>query len=175
MSRGNRGKVLEKNILQANAYYIQEGRAKITQMPTPVNITKVVANKVSGYLTRSTVDFYGTLKGGRSVYFDAKETNEPRFPFADETKLHPHQIEYLAEQHLLGALCFLVVDFTADHEAYVIPWPVVAKYLKAAEEGGRKSIPLKDCQEREDIFKISTSRGYLDYMRPALDGEFGIW
>lgn len=175
MSRGNRGKVLEKNIVQANAYYIQEGRAHITQMPTPVNITRVVANKVSGYLTRSTIDFYGSIKGGRAVYFDAKETNEPRFPVANETKLHPHQIAYLEQQHLLGALCFLVVEFTAEREVYIIPWPVVAKYLKAAAEGGRKSISLKDCQDRDDIFKVSTSKGYLDYMQPALDGEFGIW
>jgi recombination protein U len=173
--RGNRGKILERNILQANAYYEQRGQALITQMPTPVNITKVVANKVSGYLTRSTVDFYGTMKGGRSVYFDAKETNEPRFPVANETKLHPHQIEYLGKQHVLGALCFLVVEYTAEQEVYVIPWPVVAKYLKEAAEGGRKSIPIKDCQERDDIFRIQTAPGFLDYMQPALDGEFGIW
>jgi recombination protein U len=171
---GNRGKALEKNILQANAYYEQQRRAIITQMPTPINITRVVANKVTGYLSRSTVDFHGSLKGGRAIYFDAKETNEPRFAVADNTKLHPHQIEYLAKQHLLGALCFLVVDFTAEHEVFVIPWPVVARYLKEAADGGRKSIPIKDCFEKDDIFRVETSKGFLDYLEPALAGEFGI-
>jgi recombination protein U len=170
--KGNRGKALEKSILQANAYYEQQLRAIITQMPTPVNITRVVANKVSGYLSRSTVDFYGSLKGGRAVYFDAKETNEPRFAVANDTKLHPHQIDYLQRQHLLGALCFLVVEFTAEHEVFIIPWEVVAGYLKDAAAGGRKSIPIADCMTRNDIFKVETNKGFLDYLDPALAGEF---
>lgn len=174
MSRGNRGKVLEKNIIQANAYYEHSKLAVITQMPTPVDITKVIANKVTGFLTRSTVDFYGTLKGGRSIYFDAKETNEPRFAVANNTKLHEHQIEYLRKQHLMSSLCFLIVDFTAEREAYLIPWPVVAKYLEEAQTGGRKSIPLQDCREREDIFLIGTEKGYLDYLAPIHSGDFGI-
>lgn len=175
MSRGNRGKVLEKNILQANAYYDQQGRARVVQMPTPVNVTRVAGHKVTGFFGRSTVDFYGTLKGGRAVYFDAKETAVNTFEVLNESVMHPHQIEFLDTQHRLGAICFLVISFTKYKEEYLVPWPVFmevyarAKLLPARSKG--KSLHYNDCLGRSNVNLISTKKGYLDYLGPLFEEE----
>jgi recombination protein U len=162
----NRGKQLEANILTANRYYDMSGLAVVVQMPTPVKILRIVRNQVTGVLQKSTIDFYGTIKGGRAIYFDAKETKKPSFPLSN---LEEHQAEHMRKQEKVGATCFIVLEFTQEKEYFLIPFPILEAYLRAAAEGGRKSIPLKDCQERQDIFKLSTSQGYLNYLEPVIN------
>lgn len=55
------------------------------------------------------VDFYGTVRlGGRAwpIFFEAKETREPRFPLK---MVRPLQLEFLLEQQELGAITFVLV------------------------------------------------------------------
>lgn len=168
----NRGQVLERNVLQSAAYYEMRGEAIITKMPTPVNITKNVKGLVSGYLEKSTVDFHGTLTGGRALYFDAKETGTGRFDMTNEKVMHKHQIKYLALQHEIGALAFILIDFTKERESYVIPWPVFAEYYTAAmalPKGSRgKSLKIADCREDTRIYTAPVQNGYLDFLDPFL-------
>lgn len=175
MGLANRGMGLERIILGANNYYGIAGVAEVVKMPTPVRVKTVTkTGEVKGYFEKSTVDFYGTLKGGRSIYFDAKETKEPRFDIANESKLGQNQVNFLNKQHALGALCFLVIDFTRQGEAYLVPWPVAVEYynrgINLPPRARGKSLPILDCQERPDIYRIDTTKGYLHYLESVLTG-----
>jgi recombination protein U len=168
MSYANRGKVLESNILTANRYYDQWEKAVIIQAPTPVHIQKVIKNRVTGFLKgKATVDFYGTFKG-QALYFDAKETTRPSWPLDN---LEAEQIVYLDKQAKQQAICFIVLGFVKEREEYVLPWKVIKEYQANMAAGGRKSIPLADCRERDDIFKVSTAQGFLDYLEPVIIGS----
>jgi len=136
--------------------------AKITQMPTPVKIQKVIGNKVTGILLQSTVDFHGTMAPGRPIYFDAKQTKVKNLPLQN---VHEHQVNYLIAQQRLGAICFLVVDFVTENKFYVLPLSVFIDYWHQSNNGGRKSIPLDVFQEHG--FQIPTHLGYLDYLLPV--------
>lgn len=179
--QGNRGKNLELNIEQANAFYKLQGVAEVQKKPTPMKIIGTL--KTPGmfktvFEKKSTVDFEGVIGGGISVQFDAKETKTNTMPLHMEDKLHTHQREYLGRCHRLGAICFLVVEFTSLKESYVVPWPVVAEQIKKAEslpKGARgKGLHVEECRRRDDIFKISTKKGFLDYLEPVIEGRFGV-
>lgn len=175
--RGNRGKSLEMDIETANMFYKMRKIARIDKAATPIKNLGPLHGRFNEfracYDKASTVDFYGSVKGGKAVYFDAKATEiETRYPIADKALFKPHQIEFLNEQHSLGALCFLVIDFTKLREAYFVPWPVVMEYLEAAAAGGKKSIPYSDFVERSDLYKISTAQGFLDYLEPIIIGSY---
>ena len=172
MSFKNRGQVLERNVLQAAVYYEMRGEAVIVKMPTPVNIQKNVKGLVSGYLQKSTVDFYGTIQGGQAVYFDAKETGSGRFEMTNTKVMEPHQIKHLDLQHNMGALAFILLDFTAEKETYCIPWPVFLEYYEKAAalpKGARgKSLKIAECREDPRILSAPVQRGYLDFLAPFL-------
>ena len=172
MSFKNRGQVLERNVLQAAAYYEMRGEAVIVKMPTPVKVTKKDKGQVTGYFEKSTVDFYGTIQGGQAVYFDAKETGSGRFALTNEKVMEPHQIKHLDLQHNMGALAFILLDFTAEKETYCIPWPVFLEYYEKAAalpKGARgKSLKIADCREDQRILTAPVQHGYLDFLSPYL-------
>jgi recombination protein U len=102
----NRGSGLEELITYASTQYERNGIAVIHKVPTPVT----VLNNGKGFFKgKSTVDYTGTLKGGRFVCFEAKETKQANvFPLKN---IHPHQITYMKNVTNLGGLAFLLVRF----------------------------------------------------------------
>jgi penicillin-binding protein-related factor A (putative recombinase) len=66
----------------------------------------------------SSVDFTGTLAGGRAVYFDAKHVG--KLTYSHDPKRW-HQLLQLWDHHELGALCFLFVSYRCDR--YWLLWP----------------------------------------------------
>lgn len=165
IARGKRGQALENLILYSCRQYSTKGKARIDKVPTPM---KTYRGKTF-YSEKSTVDFSGTIKGGRSVDFDAKATREKRFAICDNTHLAPHQVAYLKEKHELGGIAFLLVEFTTRNEHYIVTYPAIERFIERGAAGGRKSIAYDEFTEENGIFKIGPGPGVaLDFLAPFL-------
>jgi recombination protein U len=160
----NRGKQLEKRIETVNEHYIYLELAEIQFIPTPMgNIKQPDGSSMAIYKKKSTVDFIGTMTGGRSVAFDAKETElETRYELK---QIEPHQIEFLTRTHKLGGAAFFLIEFKAFNELYYVPLPVIKEYWDTAQQhkGKFQSIPYSAFKEIGHLVK--QGRGVaLDYL-----------
>lgn len=167
--RGNRGKAFEMLIEHVCQMYRNRGIARIDKNPTP---TKNINGRIV-YEKKGIVDFIGTIKGGRTVCFDAKSTRtNTRYPISDRTQFPVHQLEYLKDQHDLGAAVFLLIEFTNLGEHYLLPYTEISRYIEIAQAGGRKSIPYNDFQANPNIHRIAQGPGLaLDFLKPVLAGK----
>ena len=83
-----------ENIISASCdYYLSRGLAKIEKTPEPMKPLGAKNRKgqfLACYTKQAQPDYGGTLKGGRSIYFEAKHT--------DDERIEPHgNIELAAE------------------------------------------------------------------------------
>lgn len=151
MGYANRGKAFEELIEYANAEYKARGLAIINKVPTP---TKILNNGKGFYNAKSTVDFTGTIAGGKFVCFDTKQTAQTtRFPLDN---IKSHQIEYMQSIVNMGGIAFILVNFSKLDEYYRLEFSTLKDYLEEYKKyKGRRglgSIPkmeLKNniCQE----------------------------
>ena len=136
MTHANRGKQLEDAIARAFAVYKTTGRA--------VGEKRYVGNrKVNGKwipVLSSGVDFSGTVKGGRGLHVEAKETARTAWPLSE---ISDAEVKHLNKHHAIGALCLLVVEFTSLNETYAIGWEHVAMFLR---NPWRESLSLDWCR-----------------------------
>lgn len=145
-----RGNELEKRANHQNIIYRKEKRALILKVDVPIILTNkgLIAKK-------STVDYTGTIKGGKSIAFDAKETlSKTSFPLAN---IEDHQLAYLDFQQNLGGIAFFMIHFKSLYpdEVFITPIQLIKKYK---EENIRKSIPINEFKQ-EWLTKIDN---YLD-------------
>lgn len=99
------GKAWEFQIERWNADYDARGLARVDRHHPE-------AKRVEGqlvYVSKGAPDFGGTVGGGRSVVFDAKETAAESFP---TSKIPDHQLAALRRHDAMGAYAFLLVRFT---------------------------------------------------------------
>lgn len=170
---GNRGKKLEILIDMTNTLLRNKKVADVRKIPTPIKISKVTGNRVIGHLdTTKWVDYSGVYRG-KALIFDAKETTTKNFPLSN---LKEHQYELLKSWNMCGAYAFLIVAFwhgANEPEAYVLPFPILAEAWKKMSKGGRKSIPIKDFQEK--CIRVKSGNGYpIDYisgLKGALEND----
>lgn len=161
-THANRGAALEKLVDLANKQYRNKGFADIRKVPTPVRITGNNRGRISGFVTKGEwVDYIG-VRDGRTIAFDAKETNNrTSFPLDN---VSAHQYELLKSWHEQGAWSFLIVSFTKHDEVYRLPFELLGAYWEGAEKGGRKSIPYGDFLTECDLVK--SNKGYvLHYLK----------
>lgn len=130
------GNQLEKRITRQNILYRKSDKALILKVEVPIILTSkgLVAKQ-------STVDYTGTLNGGKSIAFDAKECkSKTSFPLSN---IEGHQLAYLNFQQKLKGIAFFLIHFKTLHEneAFVTPLSLINKYYN---KDGRKSIPIKD-------------------------------
>lgn len=92
------------------------------------------------YTKQGQPDFKGTITGGRSVVFEAKETDTDRITF---DRLTDKQIEALEAHHNLGAAAFVLVSFGLQ-DFYQIPWET---WRSMKELYGRKYIRQDELEE----------------------------
>lgn len=165
-SQANRGNALELLIEIASRHYRMKRLARLDKAATP---TKNIRGRLV-YAEKSTVDFYGTVKGGRSVYFDAKSTrNKTSFPLKN---IKDHQTDFLQEQAELGAAVFFLIEFAEQKEFYYLPYSIARQYIDEAAEGGRKSIPYDDFRANPAIQEIKGAPGILlDFLAPIREGK----
>jgi len=140
-TRGLRGSAFEELIDLTNRLYEQKNLAIIQKVPTPITPTAVdnAARTISQayFEKKSTVDFIGVSQGV-AICFDAKETKQPSLPLRN---IHAHQVEFMQKFTAQGGVSFLLVNFTAKNEIFLLPIEVLAKYHTSATKGERKSIP----------------------------------
>ena len=159
----NRGMKLEKLIDESNKAYLfgtglqRNYIASVHKVPTPTKILNKKKGIVTGYNTRGEfVDYVGTMIGGFSLAFDAKETKQKSLPLAN---IHESQYKFLSTWYSLGAITFLVVHFSELDEYYRIDFKELRDAWNNALEGGRKSIPASSLKNR-----IIVKDGILHYM-----------
>lgn len=92
----------------------------------------------------------GTIKGGRSIYFEAKHTDDDRI---EQRRLTAEQADDLEAHHKLGAITFVLVSFGL-RAFYRVPWPV---WRDMAETYGRKYIR----QEELKPYEVPAVAGYI--------------
>ena len=142
-TRGLRGSAFEELIDLTNQLYAQKNLAVIQKVPTP--ITPVAVDNKNRTITaayfekKSTIDFIGVAQG-IPICFDAKETREKNLPLKN---IHSHQIEFMEAFSKQDGLSFLLVSFKAENRVFLLPVEDLSRFYKAAQEGGRKSIPFE--------------------------------
>ena len=124
-----------ENIISASCdYYLSRGLAKIEKTPEPMKPLGAKNRKgqfLACYTKQAQPDYGGTLKGGRSIYFEAKHTDDERI---EQRRLTQEQQDDLEAHHKLGAIAFVLVSMSLT-DFYRVPWPV---WRDMAEIYGRK-------------------------------------
>lgn len=120
------GDAFELEIKHAFELAAARGVAWITKRPTPVAITRVDdGGAVRGRLIGSPgVDYVGALRGGRSIFLEAKRCSAGTFPL---DAIEPPQWSEMARVGPLGAARVLVVRWqpnTAKGRALLVGRPV---------------------------------------------------
>jgi recombination protein U len=110
------------------------------------------------YVKPAQVDFCGTMAGGRSVRFEAKQTSTDRF---ERKRLTDEQMDDLRDHQQLGALCFVLLCFGFDH-FYRVPWKV---WENMKTIYGRQYVTEKDVQQ----FRIPYTSGVIKILHGILN------
>lgn len=102
-----------ENIISASCdYYLSRGLAKIEKTPEPMKPLGAKNRKgqfLACYTKQAQPDYGGTLKGGRSIYFEAKHTDDERI---EQRRLTQEQQDDLEAHHKLGAIAFVLVSMS---------------------------------------------------------------
>lgn len=159
----NRGKSLQNLIDVTNSQYYYMGSGLIQFIETPMKQAVTGGQKYWVHAKKSTVDYVGTLKGGHSIAFEAKQTKlKSRFDFAN---IGFHQMEHLKQQVELGGSAFLIVEFVAHHTIFFVEYEAIAPHYYAASRGeAGKSLKYEWFIENCPL--ITQGRGVaLDYLK----------
>ncbi|MEG0260776.1 MAG: Holliday junction resolvase RecU [Lysinibacillus sp.] len=167
-SFSNRGKTLEDEINEANAYYLERQLANIHMKPVPIQIVKVEYPSRSAavireayFRTPSTTDYNGVWNG-HYIDFDAKETaSKTSFPLQN---IHPHQLKHMQQVTAQQGIAFIIMRFSALERYFLVPYELIQRAWEAMEKGERKSIPLLQIEEM--AYEIPTSYfPRIDYLK----------
>jgi recombination protein U len=146
LNKANLGNDFENEINESNEYYLSKQKAIIYKKPTPVQIVKVdypSRNKAkiveAYYKTPSTTDYNGIYKE-KYIDFEAKSCKELNFSFE---RIYEHQIKHLESIDKLGGIAFLIIEFSAKDEVYILPSNFLVEKYAESLNGGRKSIPYE--------------------------------
>ena len=115
-----KGKHFEERLDASFAYYRDRGYAIFEKKAQP--------------------DYKGTIKGGRTVMFEAKFTAKDRM---EQDRVEREQGEYLDRHERLGARCYVLAGFGSG-EVYRIPWPA---WRAMKELFGRKYVTEADLEQ----------------------------
>lgn len=166
------GQAFENLIEYANSAYLRNGEAYVNKREVAVSITSNRVGKITGHLKEASLtDYEGILKGGRSIQFEAKTTEIlTRF---DLSKIEEHQVDFLEASAKMGAMSFLLVNFSELCSTFVVPsWYVVESYREWRRMKGTKkaraSLPIDEIRHYGMLVKSSPNCP-LDYIRVASD------
>ena len=154
------GEFFERQIAGSLSWHFDRGLLKADKTPEPMKPIRPMGRAgqfLAHYVKAAQVDFCGTMHGGRSVRFEAKQTDADRF---DRARLTDEQMDDLRDHQKLGALCFVLLCFGSDH-FYRVPWGVWEN-MKAIY--GRKYAPSEEVMEAiaagfgEEMLKMSDAQ-----------------
>lgn len=134
-----KGKDFEDKLDKAFAYYKARGYAQIDKTPEPLKVLRSLeaGRFIAAFDKKAQPDYKGTIKGGRSVMFEAKYTASDRIT-AD--RVTEEQWEYLSQAASLGAFCYILAGFNTG-SVYKIPWEI---WSKMKDYFGRKYVTEAD-------------------------------
>ena len=125
------GALWEKRLNAWHSLYRTRGHAWVRKAHPPT-ISK------NGRLVRAGTahpDYYGTLKGGRSVVFESKATGKERWPLSEVKK---HQARDLSREVELGGIAFVALFSSRSQVGWVLMWEDIR---------GRKSLTMSEAAE----------------------------
>lgn len=136
-----KGQHFEREILAGCRMYERYGIATIDKTPEPFRVSKKGINGVftGRFSTPAQPDFQGTLKGGKSIVFEAKRTSKDRIT---RNVLTETQMQVLEKHSQLGAVCGVCVNIQDDF--FFIPWEV---WRDMKEMYGRQYLKSNDIEE----------------------------
>lgn len=143
------GAFFEKLIEAACRYYKMQGMAHIEKTPEPFQIQKKDqrTGRVTGfYKKKAQPDFSGTLKGGKSVVFEAKHTDGTNMPFS---RVNAQQVADLDAHDKLGAISFIIISF-GTKKFYRVP---IHFWINCNQRVDKKSLNENDLKNFEFKFK----------------------
>lgn len=137
-----KGKAFEQRLDDTFEYYKSRGSAKIEKTPEPMRPVKEIGKGkfIAFYEKKAQADYKGTLKGGRTIVFEAKYTSTDKM---EQSRVTKDQTDYIDEHAALGARCYVVIGFDSG-DVYCIPWGVWTN-MKALF--GRKYVKETDIQK----------------------------
>lgn len=162
MSYANRGMVTEEIVEISCSQYEDRNLAVIRKVPTSVKVLKLVRGRIrDGFFEKKgTVDFEGTIKGGRSIAFDSKETKGKSLPFGNITN---EQISYMESVSKMGGSAFILVCFSQLDKYYRLDIKDIVGYMNEPWASNKKSFPLKFLEQYGTEVK-SRNGMYLDFL-----------
>lgn len=118
-SRANRGRWYQQLVTAACSLYDAQERAYIVEMPTPMGITK--GGEAAFFKAKAITDYFGTLRGGRSVAFDAKGSLDGAY----RAGIPDHQLRVMERVHRLGGTSGVLIGFQIEEtiRSWWVPWP----------------------------------------------------
>lgn len=144
LGRANKaeGRSFEERLEMSFAYYKASGAAQIDKTPEPVKfIRRLNGGRFEAAPDkRAQPDYKGTLKGGRSVLYEAKHTTGDRMA---DNRVTEAQWNYLQQAAALGAFCYVLAGFGPEN-VYKIPWEI---WRDMKSYFGRKYVTEKDLQQ----------------------------
>ena len=149
MKKRGKGMALENMIEEANKLYKVQGGARVH--PTYPHVTihsRGAGGRITGRLSgKGAVDYWGVLKGGRAVCFDAKELKSGCLPIS---RIKEHQRDDIATCHNMGGISGVILLYERSR-IYWIPAETIIQADMRATRGGRKSIPADEIQQCPEI------------------------
>ena len=152
------GENFEEQVTNICRIYEIKELAKIEKTPEPMKILKHIEDgKFEAVFTKAAQpDFKGTIKGGKTVVFDAKYTEADRIRYQ---VLSNHQRETLLKYKELGAIAFVLVGFQ-DGLMFRID---IETWTGMKENMGRMYIKEDELKKME--LEIKTVNGVVDFLR----------
>lgn len=157
------GELFEEMLKRSCDYYLERGEAKIEKTPEPMKPLGAQNSRgqfMACYTKQAQPDYGGTLKGGQSIYFEAKHTESDRIEWG---RLTEEQRTDLEEHWKLGALVYVMVSFGFT-EFYRIPWSV---WRDMVEKFGHKHIKKAEIPE----YKVPAVGGIIKFLASRPPGK----
>ena len=154
------GKIFENTVDTICQVYEMNGLARIEKTPEPMKILKYMdqGRFEAVFEKDAQPDFKGTVKGGRTVVFDAKFTESDRVRYQ---VLSDNQREALKKYSELGAMAFILVGF-ANGKIYKID---INEWDNMKQDFGRLYIKQDelDSLNNKEITSINKN-GVVDFL-----------
>lgn len=158
--RGNaQGHFLEGYIKGACAFYKDQGRAYVEQIPEPFRVMETYRDgRFTGrFIANAQPDFMGVLPGGRAICFEAKYTGQEKMQQSVVTETQADTLERWWMTGAKAGVCINIGDVFA-----FVPWGIW-RSMKAIY--GRKYMKAEDAE----TFRVKFNGHvlFLDYEHPG--------
>lgn len=152
-----------ERIIEASLrWYEEHGYAAIEKTPEPMKPLRPPNNRgqfVACFTKSAQPDFQGTLRGGRSIVFEAKYTEADKIEYS---RLTEEQRDRLEAHSRLGAAAFVMVSIEMT-DFYRVPWGV---WRDMQEQYGRKHMKKADLEP----FRVQYIAGVLKLLEGVETG-----